>query len=146
MGYLANFIVYTLAMVGVMGLALITFKKFAIGGCKTSSSKNLRVLDSMTLAPRKSLYIVSAGDEKFLIASDADRTTLISKLGETKQACEQTSSLGVRVEPTTSAFQETMSQLSEKTRYADRGKIGIKSSQNTPYTSVMRSLAERIKE
>ncbi len=26
MGYLANFIVYTLAMVGVMGLALFAFK------------------------------------------------------------------------------------------------------------------------
>ncbi len=133
MGYLANFIVYTLAMVGVMGLALFAFKKFALGGGKSSGSKNLRVLDTMTLSARKTLYIVSAGDEKFLIAGDVDRTTLISKLGETKQ---------VQV----ADFKETMSQLNEKTRYADKSIIGIKSSQNTPYTSVMRSLAERIKE
>ncbi|MCM1004544.1 MAG: flagellar biosynthetic protein FliO, partial [Candidatus Gastranaerophilales bacterium] len=84
MGYLANFIVYTLAMVGVMGLALFAFKKFAIGGVKSGNGKSLKVLDSMTLAPRKTLYIVSAGDEKFLIAGDVDRTTLISKLGEQK--------------------------------------------------------------
>ena len=133
MGYLANFIVYTLAMVGVMGLALFAFKKFALGGGKSSGSKNLRVLDTMALSARKTVYIVSAGDEKFLIAGDVDRTTLISKLGETKQ---------VQV----ADFKETMSQLNEKTRYADKSIIGIKSSQNTPYTSVMRSLAERIKE
>ena len=77
MGYLANFIVYTLAMVGVMGLALFAFKKFALGGGKSSGSKNLRVLDTMALSARKTLYIVSAGDEKFLIAGDVDRTTLI---------------------------------------------------------------------
>lgn len=133
MGYLANFIVYTLAMVGVMGLALFAFKKFALGGGKSSGSKNLRVLDTMALSARKTLYIVSAGDEKFLIAGDVDRTTLIAKLGETKP---------VQVPD----FKETMSQLNEKTRYADKSIIGIKSSQNTPYTSVMRSLAERIKE
>lgn len=133
MGYLANFIVYTLAMVGVMGLALFAFKKFALGGGKSSGSKNLRVLDTMTLSARKTLYIVSAGDEKFLIAGDVDRTTLIAKLGKTKP---------VQVPD----FKETMSQLNEKTRYADKSIIGIKSSQNTPYTSVMRSLAERIRE
>lgn len=137
MGYLANFIVYTLAMVGVMGVALFAFKKFAIGGCKVGGSKNLKVLDSMTLAPRKTLYIVSAGNEKFLIASDADRTTLISKLGEQKT---------VQTPTQIPDFKTTMESLNEKTRYADKSIIGIKSSQNTPYTSVMRSLAERIKD
>lgn len=134
MGYIANFIVYTLAMVGVMGLALFAFKKFALGGGKLGSSKTLKVLDSMSLAPRKTLYIVSAGDEKFLIAGDVDRTTLISKLGETTKQVQVPD------------FKETMNNLHEKTRYADKSIIGIKSSQNTPYTSVMRSLAERIKE
>ncbi len=137
MGYIANFIVYTLAMVGVMGVALFAFKKFAVGGCKVGGTKNLKVIDSMNLAPRKTLYIVSAGTEKFLIASDADRTTLISKLGE-QQAVQPQSPLP--------DFKTTMESLNEKTRYADKSIIGIKSSQNTPYTSVMRSLAERIKE
>ncbi len=137
MGYLANFIVYTLAMVGVMGLALFAFKKFAIGGVKSGSGKSLKVLDSMTLAPRKTLYIVSAGDEKFLIAGDVDRTTLISKLGEQK---------AVQAQSPLPDFKATMESLNEKTRYADKSIIGIKSSQTTPYTSVMRSLAERIRE
>ena len=76
MGYLANFIVYTLAMVGVMGLALFAFKKFALGGGKLNSSKCLKVIDAMTLSPRKTLYIVSAGDEKFLILKKQCRSLM----------------------------------------------------------------------
>lgn len=164
MGYLANFIVYTLAMAGVMGISLLVFKKFALGGCKSSSGKCLKVLDTMPLGPRKTLYIVSAGSEKFLIAGDIDRTTFISKLGEKSEQVSLTPSqrgdinVGEVISTTppvvkrgregegASSFQETMSQLNKKTRYADKSIIGIKSSQNTPYTSVMRSLAERIKE
>lgn len=137
MGYLANFIVYTLAMVGVMGVSLFAFKKFALNG-QGSVSKNLKVLDTMSLGPRKTLYIVSAGGEKFLIAGDTDRTTLISKLGEAaKQTCETAP---------VSDFKETLESLNAKTRYADKSIIGIKSSQKSPYTSVIKSLAERIKE
>ena len=79
MGYLANFIVYTLAMVGVIVVALLVFKNSTGAGCK-SSSKFLKVHDTLSLGPRKTLYIVSAGEEKFLIAGDVDKTTLISKL------------------------------------------------------------------
>ena len=79
MGYLANFLVYTFAMVGVIVAALLIFKNStSIGGGK--KSKYLKVIDSMSLAPRKTLYIVSTGSEKFLLAADVDKTTLISKL------------------------------------------------------------------
>ena len=75
MGYLANFIVYTLAMVGVIVVALLVFKKTtAIGG--TKSSKYLKVIDAMSLGQRKTLYIVSAGREKFLIAGDVDKALM----------------------------------------------------------------------
>lgn len=80
--YLLNFIVYTTAMVGIIFLAIIAYKKFS---CTTSSaSKFLNVEDCISLAPRKNLYIVRAGKERFLVASDAERTTLISKLDETQ--------------------------------------------------------------
>ena len=81
MGYLTNFIVYTLAMVGVVVLALFVFKTSTSTGVK-NGSKYLKVHDTLSLGPRKTLYIVSAGEEKFLIAGDVDKTTLISKLGE----------------------------------------------------------------
>ena len=79
-GYLINFMVYTLAMVGLIFLALFVYKKTAIMPGGKSRSKFLDVEDVMSLTPRKSLYVIRAGKEKFLIASDMERTTLISKL------------------------------------------------------------------
>ena len=81
MGYLANFMVYTLAMIGVISIALLVFKNTSTfgGGGK---SKHLKVVDSLTIAPRKTLYVVKAGEEKFLIASDPDCTTLLARLNE----------------------------------------------------------------
>lgn len=81
-GYLINFTVYTAAMVGIIFLALFVYKKVSQGYGMTSKSKFLGVEDSINLAPRKNMYIVRAGNERFLVASDADRTTLISKLDD----------------------------------------------------------------
>ena len=54
MGYLANFMVYTLAMIGVIAIALIVFKNAnSFGGA--GKSKHLKVIDSLTIAPRKTL-------------------------------------------------------------------------------------------
>lgn len=81
MGYLSNFIVYTFAMLGIIGLAVCVFKYTS--GYKVKSKGNnsgLKVLETLSLSPRKTLYIVKAGEEKFLIAGDTERTTLISQL------------------------------------------------------------------
>ena len=40
----------------------------------------IQIEDALGLSPRKTLYIIKAGEEKFLIAADLDKTTLISKL------------------------------------------------------------------
>ena len=72
--YLLNFIVYTAAMVGIIFLAVFVYKKFS---CSTSSrSKFLNVEECI------SLYVVRAGNERFLVASDVGRTSLISKLDD----------------------------------------------------------------
>lgn len=81
-GYLISFIVYTTAMVGVIFLALFVYKKVAAGYGSSSNSKFLNVEDCISLAPRKNLYVIRAGKERFLVASDAERTSLISKLDE----------------------------------------------------------------
>lgn len=78
--YLLNFIVYTTAMIGIIFLAVFVYKKFSY--TNVSKSKFLNVEDCISLAPRKNLYVVRAGKERFLVASDAERTSLISKLGE----------------------------------------------------------------
>jgi flagellar biogenesis protein FliO len=83
-GYIANFTVYTMAMIGLICFAVFIYKKVMDGTIRKDNTKFLCVEESMSLSPRKTLHIVRAGNEKFLIASDVDRTTLISKLGEEK--------------------------------------------------------------
>lgn len=81
-GYLGQFIVYTIAMVGIIFAALMVYKKVAEGCGFGSKSDFLNVEDSISLSPRKNLYVIRAGKERFLVASDIDRTTLISKLDD----------------------------------------------------------------
>ena len=146
MGYLANFMVYTLAMVGVIVVALLVFKNATSGSCSGRASKHLKVVDSMSLGPRKTLYIVSVGSEKFLIAGDVDKTTLISKL-ETSIPAETSVKTEEPIAKEPSAFQSTMSSLAKST-FMDRSNIGINSSMITQNKnkSVMRNLAEVLRK
>ena len=158
MGYLANFMVYTLAMVGVIVVALLIFKNATSGGITGGKSKYLKIIDTLNLAPRKTLYIVSTGREKFLIAGDVDKTSLISKL-ETAEDCgaayeirndrmgEVSSDLsltGKHLTPTLSSKEREFSDLANpnstpmtfqetmsklpKPSFMDKSDIGIKSS------------------
>ncbi len=89
-GYFLSFIVYTAAMIGVIFLAVFVYKKFSYSG--TSNSKFLNVEDCITLAPRKNLYVIRAGKERFLVASDAERTSLISRLNGNEYVEQNTES------------------------------------------------------
>lgn len=140
MGYISNFIVYTLAMVGVIVVALLVFKNAtSIGAGKTS--KYLKIVDSISLGQRKNLYIVSTGKEQFLIAGDVNNTCLISKLDglETKNNIGINESVG--------SFKETLESL-PKSSYMDRTNIGINSSilNKKSNSSVIKNLAEIIKQ
>ena len=80
MGYLSNFIVYLLAMIGLIILALYVYKKFNVSGFSSRKNNTLHVEDTLSLTPRKTLYVIRNGNERFLIEGDMERTTLISKL------------------------------------------------------------------
>lgn len=145
MGYLTNFIIYMLAMAGVLTVALLVFKYTTGGGNKFNKGKCLKVLDTLSLGARKTLYIISAGEEKFLIAGDADRTTLISKLNpinnsENKISAVMTSETN---HYPTESFQENIKTLSRKINM-DKSITGIHTTQTSPYNSVMRSLANKM--
>ncbi len=147
MGYLTNFIVYTLAMVGVIVIALLVFKGTTGGGIK-GGSKYLKVLDTLSIGPRKTLYIVSAGKEKFLIAGDVDKTSLISKLNcNENPENEQNSAIAIDeiANYSTKSFKETMVEIPKQKTYIDRSCLGIQSKDKKPYDSVMKNLAERIR-
>ncbi len=81
-GYLTNFIVYAFAMSGVLLTAVFVYKKFCLMAPDKRQGKSMRVKDSLVIAPRKTLYVVEVGGEEFLIAGDAERTTMLSKLGQ----------------------------------------------------------------
>jgi len=78
--YITGFAIYTLAMIGLLFFAMFIYKKFSLTGFNIKKQGFLKIEDALGLSARKTLYIVKAGDEKFLIAADLDRTTLIAKL------------------------------------------------------------------
>ena len=78
--YIISFVVYTTAMVGAIFLALFVYKKFSAGKNFSSKSDFLAVEDFINIGMRKQLYIIRAGKERFLIASDTERTTFLAKL------------------------------------------------------------------
>ena len=79
--YIANFIVYTLAMIGILIIGFIVYKKaMMINPVKKNSM--LKIIEMMRLPDRKILYIVKCKNEEFLIASSNDKVSLISKLDD----------------------------------------------------------------
>ncbi len=102
-GYIANFTVYTMAMIGLIFFALFVYKKFTNGINANRKSDFLEIEETIGIAPRKNLYVVRAGNEKFLVASDAERTTLISKLGEKPKRVDRGEDLPVIVDFPTNA-------------------------------------------
>ena len=142
MGYITNFIVYALAMVGVIVVALLVFKNAtSIGGGK--ASKYLKIIDSISLGQRKNLYIVSTGKEQFLIAGDVNNTSLISKLDGICAVNPPKQDMLEEVKSSVNSFKETLESL-PKSNYMDKSNIGIKSSMlNTKTkTSVIKNLAD----
>ena len=101
----------------------------------------MKIIDSISLGQRKNLYIVSTGNEQFLIAGDVNNTSLISKLNGLSLKDEAVKDLFEK--PQTSSFKETLESL-PKQSYMDKSNIGITSSllKEKSNGSVMRSLAE----
>lgn len=82
-GYLVNFSIYVMAMLGLIFFALLIYQKASKTGSFGAKRSNfLGVEESMSIGPRKNLYVVRAGSERFLIAGDVDKTSLIAKLGD----------------------------------------------------------------
>jgi len=87
--YLVNFSVYTIAMVGIIFVALFIFKYVSSGRAFSKKSTFLHVEESMSLSSRKTVYVIKAGGERFLVASDIDRTSLIAKLDNNSQPIQK---------------------------------------------------------
>ena len=56
MGYMMNFIVYLLAMLGIIILALFVYKKFNVNSLGIKNNHSLKIEDALSLSARKTLY------------------------------------------------------------------------------------------
>jgi len=80
-GYIVNFAVYTMAMLGLIFFAMMIYQKVSQnGGFGIQKSNFLDIEETLSMGPRKALYVVRAGSERFLLASDMDKTSFIAKL------------------------------------------------------------------
>ncbi len=77
--YVTSFIVYTLAMTGVLVIGFVIYKK-AVSNSPAKKNSMLKIADMLRLPDRKTLYVINCRGEQFLIASSNDKVTLISKL------------------------------------------------------------------
>lgn len=135
MGYLTNFIVYVLATAGLIMFSLFVFKAASShNGIKNPNGNSMRLIESLSLGVRKNLYIVEVEGERFLIAGDVDRTSLISKLGDKKVHNNSEVSVspnGIHYKKTVVGMQKIASNTAEK--------------RNVNYESVIKNLAEKIR-
>ena len=79
-GYFVQFVAYTMAMVGFLSICLITYKKLCQQPLSKNSTDCLCIENALRINPRKQIYVVRAGKERFLVASDAETTTMLAKL------------------------------------------------------------------
>ncbi len=78
--YLIHFAIYSFAMIGFIVIALFVYKKSVYVSGINKDKNFLSVENTLKLSPAKTLYVIKAGSEKFLIAGDAGSTTMLSKL------------------------------------------------------------------
>lgn len=136
--YMIGFSIYTLAMVGVILGALFVFKAFS-NKCFNKKSALLKIEDSMSLSPRKTLYVINAKNESFLIASDIDRTSLIAKLDTNCEAQSVSPSI-TRVDKSTNLTSfDGLESLNEFTSLIDFQKERAKKK------PMMKELARKLK-
>ena len=79
MTYVTAFIFYTLAMIGILLVGFVVYKKTFIID-KGENKGTIKILDSLPIGNKKTLLVVKIKNEKFLIASGAEHTTFLSKL------------------------------------------------------------------
>ncbi len=80
-GYLIKFIFYTAGVIGILLIGYVVAKNFMLANGNFKKKKgNLDIEESLPIAPKKTLHIVKAFGERFLIAADATSTTMLAKL------------------------------------------------------------------
>ncbi len=78
--YIINFTAYTFAMIGFIAIAVFIYKKSIYTASNQGDKEYLKVENALRLSASKTIYVLKAGREKFLIAGDSANTTMLAKL------------------------------------------------------------------
>ena len=81
-GYLTGFLVYMLAMLGVIFIALVVVKKSITFSSVKQKNSFLKIESRLNIEPRKNLYVIKAGNERFLVSSGIEGCQFMTKIGE----------------------------------------------------------------
>lgn len=74
-----------MAMVGLLFVCLMVYKKTMVNNKFAKNNSELNIENALNLSQRKTLYVIKAGNEKFLIASDVERTSFLAKLNANEE-------------------------------------------------------------
>ena len=88
-GYLMHFVAYTFAMVGFIAMAVFVYKKAMYSAPSAKNKEFLAVENSLRLSATKTVYVIKAGNEKFLIAGDSANTTMLAKLNSNNNSIQK---------------------------------------------------------
>ena len=80
--YLIHFATYTFAMIGFIVIVLFVYKKTMYSQTDGVNRNFLKVENTLKLTPTKTVYVIKAGTERFLVAGDSSNTTMLAKLDE----------------------------------------------------------------
>lgn len=81
-GYLTGFLVYMLAMLGVIFIALVVVKKSLAFSSMKQNNSFLKIESRLNIEPRKNLYVVRAGNERFLVSTGVEGCQFMTKIDE----------------------------------------------------------------
>lgn len=106
-----------MAMVGLLFVCLMVYKKTMVNTKCVKNENELNIQNALNLSARKTLYIIKAGNEKFLIASDVERTTFLAKLNNNEETTITQATPFVeekRTEPKCVDYSEVMNAITTK--------------------------------
>lgn len=129
-GYLANFSVYTFAMIGFLFVAVAIYKKTNVAAATTKQDGEMAIENSLSLSPRKRLHVVRVNGEKFLIAADVERTEFLAKLDNNEVPVLKDNLISINKHPklTTSTEGKIASLLSKKAEQLQtQGNVALQS-------------------
>ncbi len=128
MTYVTAFIFYTLAMIGILLVGFIVYKKTFMSE-KGENKGYIKVIDSLPIGNKKMLLVVKIKNEKFLIASGLEHTTFLSKLEDdnTQKETLKNPVLNNIVDENLvdKIYGETFSQKNEQKLYDDNKKARL---------------------